>query len=111
MSLQAQLHLISCLTFIAIINWLLADRSVMGRILEIRTNPPWVAMRWFGLGVVVASLSVGFGSVPVTTTGFAGALILLMGTARRSAGADRRPSARPPGGKHAARTGAGSSNL
>ncbi len=93
MSLQAELHLISGLALIAIINWLLADRSVMRRNLEIRTTPPWVAMRWFGLGLFAASLAVRSGAgLEGSAIALAGALILLLGTARKTATVSRESS-------------------
>lgn len=74
------------LSALAIINWIAGGHSILGKELKIRTNPPWVAMRWFGLGLSTACFVAGAESnSAVPFLALAGAVILALGTARERA--------------------------
>ena len=73
------------LAVIAIVNWLLADRSFRGRELLIRRGSFWVGCRWFGLGLWIASMLATSPTDPrLAIVGLVGALMLLLGSARTS---------------------------
>jgi hypothetical protein len=71
------------LAVLGLVNWLLSDRAFRGRKLSLRRGPPWVACRWFGLGLWSATAIAGSpDDLPLELAGLVGALILLFGTAR-----------------------------
>ena len=70
----------------AMLNWLSGDRSISGRRLEIRQGLPWLPMRWTGLGAAASCFIIGSEhDFKVSVVAFAGALTLLIGTARKKA--------------------------
>jgi hypothetical protein len=73
------------LAVLALVNWLLADRSFRGKELLIRRSSFWAGCRWFGLGLWIASMLATSPKDPLLEiAGLVGALILLLGTARTS---------------------------
>ena len=74
------------IVILSLINWLAGDRSFRGRSLVIRRGTSWIASRWLGLGLWSASVvAITKDDVLLAGVGLAGAIILLIGTARKSA--------------------------
>ncbi len=79
------------LAIVAIFNWIAGDRPFMGRELQLRRGQFWHALRWFGLGLWIASLVASArDDIWQEGAGIAGALLLLLGTARKSMKAPRQ---------------------
>ena len=69
---------------VAMLNWLIGDRSFAGNLLEIRKEPMWLRMRWMGLGSAVSCFAIEReDSIILSYAALAGSLLLLIGTARR----------------------------
>ena len=86
----------SVLSLAGILNWLAGDWSVRGRLLEIRTGQAWMAMRWVGLGSFATSFMVGSNDcLASSSVSIAGALALLLGSARRAVAGGKLAGDRP----------------
>jgi len=73
------------LLVVGLINWVAGARSFRGRDLAIRKGASWIAMRWLGLGLWTASaVATAQDDLNLKWIGLTGAIILLIGTARRS---------------------------
>jgi len=73
------------LLVVGLINWVAGARSVRGRALTIRKGASWIAMRWLGLGLwTTSAVATAQDDLNLKWIGLAGAIILLIGTARRS---------------------------
>lgn len=69
---------------LAVLNWVAGDRPLFGLPIVLRTGPFWIACRWFGLGLFVASNAVGAErSETVAWIAMGGAVAILFGTARK----------------------------
>lgn len=68
----------------ALFNWWAGDRSVFGKALLLRRGDFFVAARWLGLGLWLASaVALGKQGLSINWLGLAGVVLLLVGTARR----------------------------
>lgn len=65
-------------------NWLFGGISWSGHSLRLRTTPVWIAIRWLGVGIFVASLYIGVTEeIRARVAGVTGAVLILLVSARR----------------------------
>ena len=77
----------ACIALAACLNWASTGRHLLGRPLEMRIAPLWVAMRWTGLCVFATCFLLGIDGTPrFSWVALASSLLLLLGTARTRLG-------------------------
>ncbi len=74
----------TAMAILGVANWISGDRPVFGLPLVLRKGAFWLACRWFGLGLLVASSAAGAErSATMSWLALWGSVAILVGTARQ----------------------------